>query len=291
MSLLVTAEYSEKGGVGKTSITNGLAAVAADEGMNVVVVDADPRGSATQELGIPEEDAAEIFTLNDLLFVPEDRDPVDPAEAIFDVLQPAGERWPSNVRVIAAERPLAHRENDIHPIEGRLARGLQALDGEVDLVVIDMPPRAGGRLVAAALTAAHRVIIPATLTTDGLAGAKHARRSIRLIRQSANPALEYMGIIRSIIPRQRERVAVNDLIEKHLFKDFPGEVLTDYPGKAPNLGREEKEGFQIPYYAVREDACYTSVPITKAGGREAKILVEQYRKVLDHLRNGKAIRV
>jgi chromosome partitioning protein len=47
------AEYSEKGGVGKTSITNGLAAVAGDRGMRVLVVDLDLRATASVELGLP----------------------------------------------------------------------------------------------------------------------------------------------------------------------------------------------------------------------------------------------
>ena len=46
------AQFGEKGGTGKSSLTNGLAAVAADRGMRVVVVDVDPRATATDELGV-----------------------------------------------------------------------------------------------------------------------------------------------------------------------------------------------------------------------------------------------
>jgi chromosome partitioning protein len=266
---LVCVEYSEKGGVGKTSITTGVAAAAAERGMKVIVVDGDPRGSATDELGVAV--TPETLTLNDLLFIPSEGDPADPADAIGDVLQPAGESWPGNVRVIAAERQLAHRETDPNPFEGRLARGLEALRGEVDLVLCDTPPRAGGKLVGTLLRAGHAVLIPATLTTDGFAGVEQAKRSMRLMRQNGNAHLRYSGIVRSIVPRDGDRRAVNDQIDRELDEAYPGEVLA----------------IQIRHYAIREEARYASVPITRAPGREAKILAGLYGELLDHMLSGK----
>jgi chromosome partitioning protein len=267
---LVSAQYSEKGGVGKTSITTGLAAVAGGRGMRVVVVDADPRATATEELGV--DVGAETLTLNDLLYIPEDADPVDPAEAIGDVLQAAGRAWPSTVRVLASERNLANRETDPKPIDGRLARGLAALDaaGEVDLVLCDPPPRAGGKLVTAILTAATTVVIPSTLLTDGFKGVEHAKRTIKLMRQGANPALHYAGIVRSIVPRDPDRREVHTEIDNALGDAYPGEILD----------------VQIREYAIREEARMACVPITSAPGREAKILTGLYGELLDHLLNG-----
>lgn len=266
--MLRNVQYSEKGGVGKTSVTDGLAAVAGDRGYQVVVVDADPRATATEELGI--EDTSEIFTLNDLLYIPQDGDPPDPAEVVHDVLQPAGKDWPSTVRVIAAERNLANRETDPAPIEGRLRRALLALEGEVDIVLCDLPPRAGGKLVTTVLTAATKVVIPATLTADGLKGIEQARKTMRLIQQGANPDLEYAGIVRSIVPRDPDRRAVHDLIDDTLAETYSAEVLDT----------------QIREYAVREESRVACVPITAAPGREAKLLVKAYGELLDHLVQG-----
>jgi cellulose biosynthesis protein BcsQ len=50
--------------------------------MRVLVVDNDPRGTATNELGIEEAQLSQILTLNDLLAIPDKGDPADPAEAI-----------------------------------------------------------------------------------------------------------------------------------------------------------------------------------------------------------------
>lgn len=272
MAPLVSAQYSEKGGVGKTSITTGLAAVAADRGLRVVVVDGDPRATATEELGVDVDSS--VLTLNDLLYIPTDSDPVDPAEAIGDVLQPAGAAWPSNVRVIASERNLANRETDPHAIEGRLARGLAVLDGEVDLVLCDPPPRAGGKLVTALLTAAGTVVIPTTLLTDGFKGVEHAKRTMKLIRQGANPGLRYAGIVRSIVPRDPDRREIHAEIDNALAETYPGEIVD----------------VQIREYVVREEARAACVPITAAPGREAKILAGLYGELLDHLLSGGDIR-
>ncbi len=46
------AVVNQKGGVGKTTVTLGLAAAAADAGKRVLVVDLDPQANATSGLGI-----------------------------------------------------------------------------------------------------------------------------------------------------------------------------------------------------------------------------------------------
>jgi chromosome partitioning protein len=265
-----SAQYSEKGGVGKTSDTDGLAAVAGERGLNVVVVDGDPRATATDELGVELDE--NTLTLNDLLIIPTKGDPPDPAEVIEDVIQPAGKKWPSNVRIIPAERTLAHRESDPAPIETRLARAIVGAP-DVDLWLFDLPPRAGGKLVTTILAAATRVLIPASLTTDGYIGVAEAQRSMKLIRQGMNPGLGYLGIVRSIVPKDSERRGVHDEIDNLLNDSYPGEVLP----------------VQIVEYAIREEARLASVPITAAGGREAKILVGKYGELLDLVLAGRSL--
>lgn len=262
-----SGQYSEKGGVGKTSDTNGLAAAAGERGLNVVVVDGDPRGSATEELGV--EDPEQGLTLNDLLYIPAAGDPPDPAEVVQDVIRPAGKAWPGSVRVIPAERKLANRETDMAPIESRLKRAMTGAP-DVDLWLFDLPPRAGGKLVTTLLSAATTVLIPATLTVDGYRGVEQAKRSIKLIRQGANPDLGYAGIVRSIVPRPGDRRGVHEEIDRALADNYPGEILD----------------IQITEYAVREEARLACVPITTAPGREAKILAGIYNELLDHLLTG-----
>ncbi|XVQ09364.1 ParA family protein [Spirillospora sp. CA-255316] len=268
----ITVIFSEKGGVGKSSLAAGLIAVAAEEGILVVGGDLDPRATLTDELGV--EVAEDTLTVNDLMFIPPDTDPVDPVEAVHDVLHPAGEHWPGNVFVLPAERALANRESDMHAVETRLARAIQGLPEDAE-VVLDVPPRAGGKLVTAAMMAATDILFPATLTTDGYIGAQQARRSLRMIRQSVNSEVRYLGIVRSDVPVGRYRRHINGLIEERLFSDFPGEIIET----------------QIHHYAVREDCRYTAVPITRAPGAQAPILTGEYQALRMHIRDGKGLSV
>ena len=265
--MLVVSTYSGKGGVGKTSITAGMAAAAAARGLDVVTVDGDPRATLTQELGI--EAASDRLTLNDLLYISPDReDPPDPADVIGDVIQPAGRGWPSNVRVIAAERNLANRETDPAPIEHRLRRGLAGLDpSTVDLVLCDLPPRPGGKIVNTILIATDVVLIPSTLQTDGYEGVRDAKRSLTLIQQGPHPQLRQLGIVRSIVPRDRDRRKIHDQIDRLLAETWPDELL----------------GVMIHEYSIREETRFASAPITSAPGREARILDAAYAVLIDHL--------
>ena len=263
--------FSEKGGVGKSSLVAGVASVAAAvHGLNVVVVDGDPRATATDELAV--RIGPDTLTLNDLLYInPADDEPPDPADVVAGVLQPAGDGWPPNLRVIAAERNLANREADPQQFDFRLRQALAALD-DVDLVLCDLPPRAGGRLVSALLTAADTVLMPTTLAKDGYEGVRNAGRTLRLTRQGANPDLRDLGIVRSNVPRGPDRRRIHDEIDRLLEETWPGQVLPA----------------QVLHYAVREECRYASAPITSAPGRQAKTLVRAYGMLVEHIMGAEA---
>ena len=53
--LRILALANQKGGVGKTSVTLGLADVLATRGQRVLVVDIDPQANATAGLGLEDE--------------------------------------------------------------------------------------------------------------------------------------------------------------------------------------------------------------------------------------------
>ncbi|MEU4541593.1 AAA family ATPase [Streptosporangium sp. NPDC023825] len=298
MDTVRSAQYSEKGGVGKTSVTTGIAAVAGDRGMRVLVADLDPRATASIELGIPitESGEIELFTVNDLLAVnPSDDDPIDPREAIHETIHPAGEGWPATVRVLPAERKLANRETDTSPIELRLKLGLSAVADEFDLILFDLPPRAGGKLVTAALSALEDgdVLIPVELTTDGLDGALHALRTIKQMKMGYNPDINIAGIVRSNVPRSPDIRAIHREIEAQLYERWPELVIGDpLPAAVADVDQAAAlvSRYVIRHHSIREECRYAHVPITGAPGREARALVTAYGDLLDLLIERRASR-
>src|SRR4051812_5874543 len=179
---VVLAIDSEKGGVGKSGLSGGLIAVMAHHGFKVCGIDLDPRATLTAELGADDDhDGKYPYTVNDLLYVDPNADPDDMpvlSGMAAQALRPAGEAWGPNVKVLAADRALANREYDpTTGLEQRLRVSLEGVVDEFDLVVVDFPPRAGGKLVGAGLEASTHIIFPGTLDTDGFVGIQDAKRT------------------------------------------------------------------------------------------------------------------
>lgn len=253
------AVYSEKGGVGKSALAAGLVAAARKRGRPVFGGDLDPRGTLTAEVGIG--DPAPQFTMNDLLFL----DPKGEAGLAADALTEASDAW-SGVRMIAAERALANRETDNVAVglEFRLRLGLQGVLGDDGVGILDLPPRAGGKLVTAGLVAATDVVIPATLDEDGRIGTEEALSTIKLVQTlGMNPNLRVVGIIPSIVPGGPN--TLRDAIEDFFVETY-GELY--------------RKDLSIPRHTVRQQTRYACVPITSAPGKEAKTLTDVYDNIL-----------
>lgn len=261
----VLALDSEKGGVGKTGLAGGLIAVGAAAGMRVIAVDLDPRATLTEEL---DATGTGQYTVNDLLYV-------DPSADVRDLptlrglaeqaLRPAGPSWPGSVQVLAAERALAHRESDVTAnLENRLKVSLQGVADHVDLVVVDLPPRAGGKLVGSGLLAATHGLLPATLDEDGYIGARDALRTIEIATGSDPAPLNSVGVVRNIVDRRTT-----------LAKTYDDKLREEYGTNLLDV--------VIPKRVLRQEARTACVPITTASGAEARALCNAYTLVLNHI--------
>lgn len=269
---IVVVVSSEKGGVGKTSVVNALAAVMGAAGFRVLVIDLDPRATATEELGIENPE----FSVNDLLYVNhEDNDPPNIRGMAEQAILPAGEGWPETVHVLAAERALGHRESDpTAGLEQRLKLALEGVAEGYDIILVDVPPRPGGRLVAAALVAATHALLPATLDEDGYIGVRDALLSIARTRTSIGlPPLTIVGIVRNIVDRRRTGLA--ELYDGKLAQEYPA---TDDLTKGQLLA-----DVAIPKYVVRQEARSACIPFTAANSPEAELLERACIKVLNHI--------
>ncbi len=176
---------SEKGGVGKTTLTVGFAAELARRGVRVGVVDMDPRATATTWLDIeapPGEHVGAILGADDV------------AGAAADLALPSP--WNTQIHVVPGSRDIAGLESAQQEYgDLRLKRAIAGWDR--DVVLIDSPNRQGGFLIRAALTASDRVVYTTTPDEDGRAGVEWARWNVARYRQLSplNPNLVEAGVI------------------------------------------------------------------------------------------------
>jgi chromosome partitioning protein len=192
-SIPVVAVANQKGGVGKTAITLGIASAASAAGVPTLVVDMDPQGNSTTGLGV----TASEFTVNDVLYADERGVATD---AIIET------SWP-NVSVIPADLSLAQRDADQQlGAEMRLRKALDSpdLSERFDLVLLDCQPSVG-KLVSNALIAATGVLIVTEPSIDASAGVANIMDTIETVREHYNPELEVLGVVlNKVPPRSRE---------------------------------------------------------------------------------------
>ena len=192
----IVAVVNQKGGVGKTTVTLGLASAAAARGARVLVVDLDPQANATGGLGVWQPER----TVESLL---ESERPGAAAEVAVpgEWVIPGG-RTPE---VLAGSGTLATREPQLanDPV-GAQDRLQLALEGHpYDLVVIDCPPSLG-LLTINGLFAADRALIvtePGAWASDGVANVQVTISRIAA-RRNGVPAI--VGIAVNRLGRTRD---------------------------------------------------------------------------------------
>jgi chromosome partitioning protein len=219
----VVSISSLKGGVGKTSVTLGLASAALAAGIPTLVIDLDPHADATTGLGVRPGGQLDIGRM---LKNPRKAD-------LTRQVQPSGwlEHVPAGTEA-AAQRPSSRRgaghradaratstvldvavgsaysgifdrpdlgRRDLRRLSAVLAgltRNTQVIGGKPDyeLVLVDCPPSLNG-LTRIAWTASDKVLLVAEPGLFSVAGTERTLRAIELFRNEFAPKLSAAGIV------------------------------------------------------------------------------------------------
>src|ERR1041384_7498505 len=142
------AVANQKGGVGKTTTAVNLAAIIANWGNRVLLVDADPQGNATSGVGIQRGSFRRGLYHSVVLD--------EPISAIaLPTMIPSLQVIPSNKDLAGAEIELV----DVERREFKLKNALASVEADYDYVIIDCPPSLG-LLTLNSLTAARPLLVP-----------------------------------------------------------------------------------------------------------------------------------
>ncbi|GAB3278423.1 hypothetical protein GCM10027589_04560 [Actinocorallia lasiicapitis] len=203
---------NDKGGVGKTSTASNLAALYANQGYQVLMVDLNRQANLSDDLGYrgsPIDDQGLNLLLAIQLGQPLVAQPVPGRPNLFVV--PGGTHLSSLTPVLT--NMLA--QTGAQALEG-LARALAPIAGPYDIILIDTPPE-NPMLVDLALRAARWLLMPTRSDGGGLVGMKLLAERF-VMAKAQNPALALLGVL--LFGTGRGSTAIHREVRKDVEEAF-----------------------------------------------------------------------
>lgn len=207
----VVAIGNGKGGSYKTTLSSNVAGLTADSGMRALLIDLDPQGNQSEELGLTQAGRKD-----------------GGGEALFDAIARGKPLTPShpdirdNLDLIAADRiNTAALASWITSSVGRdrdtvfaLARAIAPIAHNYSLIVLDLPP-GNEALIQIAMTAARYLIIPTQADISSLEGMQEMGRKFAEARAGDNPDLELLGVAAVGLPEAAKTLRKETIDDIH----------------------------------------------------------------------------
>ena len=224
---------NQKGGVGKTTTSINLAAALSEIGKKTLLVDLDSQGNASSACGLNQD--SNFSSVYDLLL-----GDAEAKECIIKAQEDDFDIIPSNRDLMAAEIQLLELENR----ELTLKNALQSISADYDFVIIDSPPSMN-ILTLNALSFAKHLIIPVQCEYYALEGMSGMLESIYQIKESINPQLDLMGVVRTMFD-SRNSLAVE--VSAQLKKYFHDKLFWTFVPRNVRLAEAPSHGMSALKY-------------------------------------------
>ena len=187
----VVSISSLKGGVGKTSVTTGLASAALAAGISTLVVDLDPHADATTALGVHPGDQLDIGRM---LKSPRRAKLAENVVRSSWTAQANGSGTAVLDVAVGSAYTGIYDRPDLGRRDLRRLTSVLATGDNYQLVLVDCPPSLNG-LTRMAWSASDKVALVAEPGLFSVAGTERTMRAIQLFRQEFAPNLSPAGIV------------------------------------------------------------------------------------------------
>jgi chromosome partitioning protein len=253
----VLSVSSLKGGVGKTTVTLGLASAAFAKGLSTLVVDLDPQSDVSTGMDIA---VAGHLNVADVLASPKEK-------IVRAAIAPSG--WTKGRRGtidVLIGSPSAINFDGPHPSIRdiwKLEEALAHVEKDYELVLIDCAPSLNA-LTRTAWAASDRVAVVTEPGLFSVAAADRALRAIEEIRRGLSPRLQPLGII---VNRARVQSLEHQFRIKELRDMFGPLVLSP----------------QLPERTSLQQAQGAAKPLHIWPGESAQEMARNFDQLLDRV--------
>ncbi|MBQ3654319.1 MAG: ParA family protein [Synergistaceae bacterium] len=234
-----------KGGVGKTTACQNIAAALAKAKRRVAVVDMDPQSNLSAGFGVkPSETDPQVF---DLLSGEASWDDIVCTKEGVDIV-------PSSLNLAMAEL------NDTSPVNTNTAlrEALKKVDPDrYEFMLLDSPPQLG-IFTRNVLTACSKIVVPMDGGFYSLFGLRLLNNAMPALRERLNPELEILGIL---MTNYNTRLYIARQVYEEVGKTFGDVLFRNCIRQNISLVEASSMGMSIFQYAPKSKGaeCYRDV--------------------------------
>ena len=239
------AIFSQKGGVGKTTTAVNLGAAFVLEGKRVLVIDADPQGSATAALGYRNNDEIPV-SLSTLMERQVNGEPINADSAILTNSEGI-DLIPANIVLSGMEmRLLSAMSREIV-----LRECLAEIKNRYDYILIDCMPSLS-MIPINALAAADSVLIPVQPQYLSVKGMDQLLSTVSKVKRQINPDLSIEGIV----------LTLTDM-RTNLARQIKSAIHQQYTGRLHIFGTEIPVAIKAAEASISGQSIFSYDPSSK----------------------------